>query len=217
MKRSSPISFTISIIVTLCAYFFLRLPEELCLLAGVVTFVASILPDIDSDSENTGKELGLIIAAVLPLVAIEFIPSFRNGSITRYALLVVFSYLITKIIFNRFTLNSVSYRGIMHSIPAAIITFDLTYLLFNDLHDFERLFISVCALIGFSSHLFYEAYSNLDLFNQAIGKGGKDKPVLKLTGASQSSTAIAYVLVCGLTYVVFQDLFPALENMRFPE
>lgn len=217
MKRSSPISFTVSTIVTLCAYFFLRLPEELCLLGGVVAFVASILPDIDSDSDNTGKEIGLIIAAVLPLVVLEFIPSFKNGGVTRYALLVVFSYLITKFIFTQFALKVVSYRGIMHSIPAAIITFDLTYLLFSDLHTFERLFISISALIGFSSHLIYEACSNLDLFNQAIGKGGKDKPVLKLTGASQSSTAIAYVLVCGLTYVVFQDLFPALETMRFPE
>ena len=103
MKRSSPISFLISTIVTLSAYFFLRLPEELCLLAGVVTFIASILPDIDSDSQNTGKELGLILAAVLPLVAIEFIPEFRNGGVTRYALLVVFSYLITKFLFNQIT------------------------------------------------------------------------------------------------------------------
>ncbi len=216
-KSSGTSSYFLSVVYTLIGFFFLRLPGELCLLSGVVVFIASILPDIDSDKEVAGQEIAILIAAILPLLAISYKPSLQTTGVTGMAILVFASYLITRIIFVQFAISFVSYRGILHSIPAAIITFDLTYLLFKDLHTFERLYISVAALVGFMSHLLVEAYANLDMVNQALGKGGKDKPVMKLTGATQQSTIFAYAVLCGLTYVVFQDLFPALENMKFPE
>ena len=216
-KTRSTSSYFFSLAYTLMGYFLLRLPGELCLLGGVILFIAALLPDIDSDPQVAGQEVALILSAIIPLVALEFFPSLNNGGVSRLALIVVMSYLLTKVIFVQFATSFVAYRGILHSIPAAIITFDLTYLLFKDLDTFQRLYISVAALVGFLFHLLLEAYNNLDMVNQALGKGGKDKPVMKLTGATKQSTMAAYVILCGLSYVVFQDLFPALEKMKFPD
>jgi len=211
-SNHSTFSFGISALYGLAGFFIFGVSLEHSLLSSVIIFIAAMLPDIDSDSENTGREVGSLLAVVAPLVLLEYFPDLRVGGLARVTLVVVCSYIFTRLIFTRLIQSFTSYRGIIHSVPAAIITFELTYLLFWDLFWFDRLFIATAAFVGYFSHLMLDAYGNLDLVNQAMGKGGKDSSVIKFKGATTASTFAAYSIMLSLGYVVVRDIYPALQN-----
>lgn len=213
-KDSSHTTFSlfVSMAYATTGYFVFGVNAEHVLLASVIIFIAGILPDIDSDSDNTGREVGALLAAVSPLVVLNYYPFLKDGGVARVALVVISCYILTRLIFTRLIKKFTSYRGIVHSVPAAVITFELTYLLFWDLFWFDRLYIATAAFAGYFAHLLLDAYGNLDLVGQAMGKGGKDASVIKFKGASTQSTLAAYGIMFGLGYIVYQDIYPVLAS-----
>ncbi|MCB0324553.1 MAG: metal-dependent hydrolase [Bdellovibrionales bacterium] len=212
--QQSHISFSLGVglLYTLGGIFVLSINPEYALLAGVIIVIAGMLPDVDSGTGVPARELAGLLAAVSPLLILEHIPEVRVGGVARVTLVVVCAYLLTRVLIVRGLQKFASHRGIWHSLPAAIITFELTYLLFWDVFWYDRLYLASAALTGFMLHLLMDAYTNLDLVGQAMGNANKKPPVLKLRGKSMGPTIAMYAGMLYLGYFVARDFYPGIER-----
>jgi hypothetical protein len=181
---------------------------ELVLLGAILVTVAGLLPNVDSGpSSDAGKKLIGFLSAIAPICVIAYFPGAKTGGIARLALVVVASFVGVQVVSSWLLQKFFHHRGLLHSVPAAIIIFEVFYLLFWDLFPKERLYLGGAAFIGFASHLLLDATSNIDL----VGNKEKKTPVLKLAGVSWQSTFALYSTAVLLGWFVLKDLSPALK------
>ncbi len=189
---------------------------EQALLAGVILVFAGLLPNVDSGHTESTREFGALLAAIVPLILIEFFPFVKDGGVSRLALVIVTVYLFTRLVVVRMLQSMTATRGMLHSIPAAIITTEVVYLFFFDLFWKDRLYVAIAAFIGFASHLLLDGYTNVDLL-RAFNKSGKRPPaVFKMRADSAGSTIAAYLSIAVLGYFVMKDLYPHLNGQIEP-
>jgi membrane-bound metal-dependent hydrolase YbcI (DUF457 family) len=183
----------------------LHLHPEHVLLGAVLLVVGGMLPNIDADpGAGQARELGGLFAAIIPLVMLQFFPQIRDGGIARIALVVICFYVLSHYIFVHYFERWTKHRGFIHSIPTAVITLQVTYLIFRDLYMKERLYISLAVFLGFMSHLFIDGLGNVDW----TGKPSKKTPVLKLAAESWESTVLAYSAIAVLGWIILRDIYP---------
>jgi membrane-bound metal-dependent hydrolase YbcI (DUF457 family) len=213
-KEQSHFSFSmgLAVLYALCGVFILNMPAEVVLLSSVILVIAGMLPNIDESQSGSAQEFGGLLAAISPLILFQFFPSFRGGGITRVALVVICCYLLSRILIVRLLQGMTTHRGALHSIPAAIVTFEAVFLLFWDLSLRPRLYLSIAAFLGFFVHLLMDAYTNIDLVGRAMGRGVQKRPgALKLGGASLSSTLAVYACAMVLGWFVVKDVYPGFH------
>lgn len=187
--------------------------HETALLAAVIIFVTSVLPEIDAGKSQSSRELVGLLAAVAPLAILQAYPNLQAAGISRLALVVISSYILTRIVVTRLLSSCTSPMGMIHSIPAAIVTFEVVYLLFSDLYRKDRLFVAGAAFIGYFGHLFIDAYSNLDIFGKATGQAKRGPRALKFTGDKLGPTFVMYCSMFVLGWFVVRDLYPHFQPL----
>ncbi len=198
-----------AVIYAMMGALLLDLGGEVVFLASVLLIMAGVLPNVDQAEDKSAQELTGLLAALVPLLILNYSPSLQSGKVTTLALIIILSYFISRYFFNSLLTNYTSHRGALHSIPAAIITFEIVFLIFKDLPIAERLYLGGAAFSGFFSHLLIDAYTNLDLLNRATGKGVAQKPaVLKLWTNNVGSTLGLYSTMTILAYFVAKDIAP---------
>lgn len=211
MNRFFSSSLALSLVYVICGFVFLNISFEHLLLAAVVIVVCGLLPDIDGSSDIPARELAGILAAVSPLLFLEFFPEFGVSSISRLVLVIVCSYVLTRVLVLKLTRAVFKPGGMIHSFPAAIITAELAFLLFWDLPLIDRSYVAFAAFLGFIFHLMIEAYSGVDFVASAVGeKIDKTGGVLKFYNDSWFSNLLVYSSVFFLGFLVVRELFPNL-------
>ena len=213
MHYKSYISFSTLVAafyVAIGSHFFHIHPENL-LLAAIIIVLCGMLPNIDASREEPAKEMGALIAAIAPFIVLEAFPQLQSSGIARISLVIIGSYLVTRIVIVRTLLQYTEPRGLIHSIPAAILAFEAVYLIYWDLYWVDRLFLAGAAFSGYFGHLMLDAYGNLDILGQATGKPVSGKPVLKLWGESAGLSFALYAGVAFLGYYVFSDIMPHVQ------
>lgn len=187
---------------------FLKIYPEIVLLGAIIVVVTGILPNIDKgpDTESGQHFIGFL-AAICPLVILSLFPQLRGGGIARVALVVITSFYITQAVVRWSLSRFATHRGVFHSIPAAIIIFEIGYLIFWDLFPKERLFLAGAAFVGFFSHLILDAAANIDL----VGNKERRPAVLKIAGPSWQSTLFLYTTMGVLGWFVLKDIYPGLK------
>lgn len=183
---------------------------ELALLSLVVVLLAGIIPNVDASEGTQARELAGLLAAIAPIALIEYYPVVKAGGMARIALVIISCYVLTRVLIVRIMQRMFVRRGMLHSIPAAVIAFESAYLIFWDLYWKERIFVAGAAFIGYFSHLLIDGYSNVDLVGKAMGKSGKAAPVFKFAGRDRAATVFAYLLVLVLGWFVIERLSPQL-------
>lgn len=217
MTSNTLSTFTIiGIIYAILGGYALNVPLEYVVLASVIVLVAGMLPDIDGSDEVAVREMGGILAAIVPLVIMEVYPGIlAAGNISRIVLIVLCSYILARVLVSRLLKAWTKPKGMIHSVPAAIITFQLVFLLLWDLHIIDRVYVSAGAFIGFFSHLFFEAYGNLDIAGTAMGKPKKTQKILKFTAPTGPKTFVLYACMVCLGYIIAHDFYPGLPYPRW--
>ena len=185
-------------------------PEH-CILALAMIVIAGILPDIDHKNGAVAKEVGTLISAVCPILILKFLPGIKAGGMTRIALVVIACYLFTRVFIVRLLQNITVERGMLHSIPAAIVIFEVVYLVFYDLYWTDRLYVATAAFAGFFFHLLLDASSNVDIVGSALGEGKKKTPALKFFGNDTPATVAVYLCMATLGWFVMKDMYPNLS------
>ena len=185
-----------------------RIGIDLVLLAAILVVVAGLLPNVDGGpSSESGSRLIGFLGAVAPLLVISIFPEFKTASIARLALVVIISFFIAQYISTWILGSFFQRRGLLHSIPASIIIFEIGYLIFWDLPPSRRLYLGGAAFVGFASHLILDAMMNVDL----IGNKEKKTPVLKIAGSTWKTNLALYSTLLVLGWFVLKDISPGLR------
>lgn len=191
--------------------YILHVPLDTVLLASVLFIIGGALPNVDEGNGPPAREFGAVVAAVSPLILFAVFPSFRYSGVARIALISVGCYVISRIVIARVLQNYTVHRGVFHSLPAAVITFEVIYLVFSGLTFTPRIYLSLAGFFGFVAHLFTDAYGNLDLVGRAMGKGERKPRVLKLGGNTWKSTAAVYCCMFFLAWFIVHDFYPNFQ------
>jgi membrane-bound metal-dependent hydrolase YbcI (DUF457 family) len=169
-------------------------------LAGGMTALGGLLPDLDSDSSVPVRELFGLAAAATPFLLFG---RLESAGLDHERTLVVLAgiYLFVRYgvsaLFKRLT----AHRGMFHSLPAMAITGLAVYLLYHSPSEGMRIYLAVGTALGFLSHLILDELCDVDFlgrrrnFNRVVGSP------LKLFSRSWSATAFTYLVLGGLAYL----------------
>jgi membrane-bound metal-dependent hydrolase YbcI (DUF457 family) len=187
-------------------------------LAGVLCGFSGMLPDLDSDSGRPARELFGVLAAVVPLLLLHRLQA--AGLTPEGVILAIIAlYLAIRFgaawLFHRLTVH----RGMFHSLPAALIAAEITFLCYNSPQPGGRLVLAGGVFLGFLSHLLLDEIYGVNLlgrrYRQAKPLGGP----LKLFSQHIPATLLTWLVLAGLSYLVAVDqgyLRPLHWSRPFP-
>lgn len=204
-------SFIISLVYAFFGGILLAIGAEHVLLATVIVMLSGLLPNVDAGGEPPARELASLLAAVTPILTLHFFPWAHDGGVARVVLVVICCYLIARILIVRFLLTHTTRRGMLHSLPAAVLTAQATYILFFDLPIFERVYVALGAFAGYFSHLLIDAYGNLDIVGKAMGKSERKPSVLKVFSSSMGMNLSIYGAMLVMAWMIAKDFYPGLR------
>lgn len=188
-------------------------PEHI-LLACVLAVIGGLLPNIDTTGSLQERELAGFLAAVVPLYLLSEFPGLEAGGVSRIALVVILAYAVTRLVVGYLLSFFTAHRGMIHSIPAAIVAWEAAYLSFSDLYWTERLFVSGGLFVGYLSHLILDAATNRQVVANALGQKCDKIPAMKWFGSKKTPTLAIYLLMFFLGYHVWIDLGPHLIQSK---
>ena len=170
--------------------------SDFCSLIGgiVILFLAatsSAAPDIDSDTGRPRELVLSFLGIAIPIVLLFNISDSTSSENILAATLI--SFFLVRYILGYLLAKFTVHRGLWHSIPAAVLCSEITYLLFFDLPVKVRLLYALSVLGGFISHLLLkEMYSGKVLTLDTKRSFGT---ALKFTGPSKIQTFFLYFLI----------------------
>lgn len=186
-------------------YWWLEYPVPSCVLAGGLCSVSGMLPDIDSDSGVPLRESIAFTAAVVPMMMVH---RFEHLGWAAESIVLAGAVLYVAVRFGLAWVlkNYTVHRGMLHSIPAALIAAQLAFLLCTSQWLEVRIYKAAAVLLGFMSHLL------LDELYSVQWKGGRWQfkrsfgTAVKLWGRRRLwSNVAAYAALLGLTYLSLYD------------
>jgi membrane-bound metal-dependent hydrolase YbcI (DUF457 family) len=184
------------------AHYLFAVPPECCVLAGGLCSISGMLPDLDSDSGVPLRESVAFAAAAVPVMMIRRFE--RLGmSLEMMILAGMAIYLAIRFglaaLLKRYTVH----RGMFHSLPAALIAAETTFLIFDQEDLWHRYFTAGAVLLGFLSHLFLDELWSVDVRRVRLKKSFGT--AVKFWGDSMWANISTYAKVLGLTYLVAHD------------
>ena len=199
------------------AYFGLHMDWPTCVIAGGITALAGMLPDLDAPTGHPVREILGFAAAIVPLLVLKRLnigiglihSAGIEGQVqlTHELIIVLMAACYFGVRFGAGWLLArlAVHRGMFHSIPAALIVALATFLLCDARTPMLRLFVAGGSLLGFLSHLVMDEIWSVRLGGTGVGLKKSAGTAFKLFSGSIPATVTAYVLLLGLSYLVLQD------------
>jgi len=128
------------------------LPPMTCVLGGGLCAVAGMMPDLDSGPGVPLRESVAFAAAVVPIMMIH---RFQQMGLPGEAIILAGAAIYLGIRFGLSWLlkHHSHHRGMFHSLPAAAIAGQVTFLAFAAEEPLRRYFVSSAVVLGFLTHL----------------------------------------------------------------
>ena len=170
--------------------------SDFCSLIGgiVILFLAatsSAAPDIDSDTGRPRELVLSFLGIAIPIVLLFNISDSTSSENILAATLI--SFFLVRYILGYLLAKFTVHRGLWHSIPAAVLCSEITYLLFFDLPVKVRLLYALSVLGGFISHLLLDELYSVKVL--ALDTKRSFGTALKFTGPSKLQTFLLYFLI----------------------
>ena len=160
----------------------------------VILFLAatsSAAPDIDSD---TGRPRELVLSFLGIAIPIVLLFNISNSTTSENILAAtLISFFLTRYLLGHLLAKFTVHRGLWHSVPAAVLCAEITYLLFFDLPVKVRLLYALAVLGGFISHLLLDELYSVKVL--ALDTKRSFGTALKFTGSSKLQTILLYFLI----------------------
>jgi hypothetical protein len=178
-----------------------------CLLGGTVCAVAGLLPDLDSGPDAPTRETVAFAAAIVPMLLLERLQQ-TGMPIEAIILAGAAAYALIRYGATWLLDHYSTHRGMFHSLPAAAIAGQVTFLAFGHNDPMRRYFISGAVVLGFLTHLVLD-----EIWSVRLGQfGAKAKKAfgtaMKFHGPVLWSNVVTYVLFVAL------GLITAIESAR---
>lgn len=165
------------------------------LIGGIVIFflaaTSSAAPDIDSDTGRPRELVLSFLGIAIPIVLLFNISDSTSSENILAATLI--SFFLVRYILGYLLAKFTVHRGLWHSIPAAVLCSEITYLLFFDLPEKVRLLYALSVLGGFISHLLLDEMYSVKVL--ALDTKRSFGTALKFTGPSKLQTFLLYFLI----------------------
>ena len=170
--------------------------SDFCSLIGgiVILFLAatsSAAPDIDSDTGRPRELVLSFLGIAIPIVLLFNISDSTSSENILAATLI--SFFLVRYILGYLLAKFTVHRGLWHSIPAAVLCSEITYLLFFDLPVKVRLLYALAVLGGFISHLLLDEMYSVKVL--ALDTKRSFGTALKFIGPSKLQTFLLYFLI----------------------
>ena len=174
-------------------------------IVACLTWLAGMLPDLDSQSGRPVRELFSLLGAVVAFGVMR--RTIGRGYDAEAAMLAAFgAYGAVRFVapwfFGKFTVH----RGMFHSIPMLIIWGEAVFLLYENPSVKVRLIMAAGVALGFLSHLILDEMYSVEWtgitvrLNQAAGSA------VKLFGKGFLANLICYALLGVMTYLTCLEL-----------
>ncbi|MGQ0633088.1 MAG: metal-dependent hydrolase [Planctomycetaceae bacterium] len=173
-------------------------------LAGCLTGIAGMLPDLDSESGRPVREVFGAVAAVAPLLLMNRLEAWGGGREQAMLLAVLVYVTIRYGAANVLKLVAV-HRGMFHSIPAMLIAAELTFLTYQHPDVRVKLLMATGVGLGFTSHLLLDEIYSVTWNGVMVRVKASASSALKLMGKDWSANIIAYGLLFTLSYALLVD------------
>ncbi|MDR3234840.1 MAG: metal-dependent hydrolase [Planctomycetaceae bacterium] len=187
-------------------------PLPVCGVSAGLCSVAGMLPDIDSDTSKSFQECIYLAAGLGSALLVQRLRHLPAGSghldpdITIICAAAMFLFIRFGIgwCVKRLTVH----RGMFHSIPAAVLSGEIVYLLAAGTPE-ERLLKGAAAVTGYLSHLILDEVFSIDSTGQVFKPLRLKKSfgtALKFGDPKRTiSTFLVYAAICPLTYTVLNE------------
>ena len=175
-------------------------------LAGGLTAIGGMLPDLDSDSGIPVRELFGLASVLAPLLLFHRVQAY---GFTNEQLLVVLAgiYLFVRYILAELFRRVTVHRGMFHSVPAMLIAGLAIFLMYRQPNAAtaeeelrKRLYLAGGTMIGFLSHLVLDELFAVNLMGVVPKLNQFAGSALKLKSDSWPATALTYVILGVLGY-----------------
>ncbi len=186
------------------AYGVYGLPLETCILAGGLCGVSGMLPDLDSGPGRPLRESLAFAAAVVPMAMID---RFRALGLSLESMILAGGAIY---LFIRFGLawalrKYTVHRGMFHSLPAALIAGEATFLVFGCERIDLRYYVAGAVVVGFMSHLILDELWSIEWQGGRIRLKSSFGTAIKFWGDSVWANLSTYIKVVVLTLMVMND------------
>lgn len=173
-------------------------------LAGLLTWVGGMLPDLDSESGRPVRELFPLVAAIAPMLMIRHLARW-SGSTDGTILLAVICYGVIRYGGAALLHNVSVHRGMFHSIPAMIISAELIFLAFTSSPVPVRLLMAGGVALGFLSHLILDEMYSVEWTGIRLRLNKSAGSAMKFVGRNLFANVFTYALLMLLTYSILVD------------
>jgi hypothetical protein len=171
------------------------------MLAGLLTWIAGMLPDLDSESGKPIRGLFSIVAAIVPMFVMRYVDQL-GGDTERALLAGLILYLVIRYGGASLVGRLSVHRGMFHSIPALIISAELTFLFYRHANHDVRWLMAGAVATGFLSHLVLDELYSVQWDGTKIKLKNSAGTALKMMGKHVPANAFTWGLLFFLSYAM---------------
>jgi len=177
-------------------------PSE-AMLAGYLTGVGGMLPDLDIPTGKPGQEIFSLSAAVIPLMTFHHVLTVTQLPVNNESIILIMLCMYFAIRYGlAWLVNKLSvHRGMFHSLPAMLIAGETMYLVYPSSNPYIKLLMGGGLALGFFSHLFLDEIYSVG-WNGPLPKIKKSfGTAIKWGSPALGATLFTYALLIALTFL----------------
>lgn len=173
----------------------------------VLGTLGGLLPDLDSDTGKPLKLLFQLLSAIIPMLLYSYAKNRYGSDLTTLLLFFALSYLGVQYLLCPLIKKITIHRGIMHSIPFALLCGQMTFLIFSGVSQKVATYYAVAVFGGCMLHLLLDEFYSISFkgfkprFNRASGSA------LALYSKNAGATLLVYLLLFSTGYMIFSGKF----------
>jgi hypothetical protein len=168
-------------------------------IAGGLTGLAGMLPDLDSESGRPVREMSGVLAALLPLIGVRHLVD-TTGSVDGMILAAGVAYFVIRYGGTWLLAKLAVHRGMFHSVPALGIAALLTFLAYKTDDTRVRVLMAGGVGLGYLSHLVLDEIWAVQWNGMKVRLNKFSGSALKCAGKSFPANAFTYGVLFFLTY-----------------
>jgi len=199
------VSGLLGVVYGAAAYWALHFTPEQAIIAGCLTWIAGMLPDLDSDTGRPVREIFNLLGTICPLVLLRRLMAWTSD-MERVMLVAILIYIGVRY-GGAYLLGKLSvHRGMFHSIPAMLIAGELSFLAYQNDDMRVRFLMAMAVVAGFLSHLVLDEIYAVQWTGFRVRLNQFAGSAVKFSGKSHFANLITYGLLTVLTYAAISEL-----------
>ena len=197
-------SSAIGVIYGAAGYVEWGLLPSTCVISGALCGLAGMLPDIDSDSGHSQREVMTFTAALLPML---MLPRFAEFNLTpeQTTLAAGCVYIIVRFGFGELLRRFTVHRGMFHSLPAALIAGLITAVVCNCPDVLPRLFKVGAVVLGYLVHLVLDEIWAIEFYRGRFRLKNSFGTAFKMFSKRWFPNVFTYGVLLGVAVLAYHD------------